>query len=312
MSLLSTDIQVRPGVIHAIVELALCAGRPLTEDDYAALLQPAAIKELTGASQLTDPLPSGLRFCQEVGLITPSADGFVPASETSKLNPKSLHHDLPDLLSRLMLEGSEQGNEQVSTAMISDLLQSLAWLLSQNVWTTPSGVADFELLLEEQWPTGPRLINPEKERALREWGPYLGVLSIDPFATSAQSMLLLDPTNAVYRAVIGFLDSEIDASLFVAQLSARICIIDEGWKRLEVTEQIDKQGLPWERDQSLISPTLSLALHRLERRGVIKMTKVADTDPTRRRVMKMSRDSTDRQIDRIQPGEAFGKRRGSR
>jgi hypothetical protein len=306
MSLLSADIQIRPGVIHSIIELALFAKRPLTDDEYSALLQPAAITALTGATKLTDVLPGGLRFCEEVGLLTRNSDGLAPSSATAKLDPKTLHRELANLVGSLVLGGPARDGEPPIAAMTDDLLQSAAWLLAQDVWTTPTGVSEFESLLRRQWPTGPQVINPDKDRALREWGPYLGILAIDPFALPAQSRLLLDPTRAVHRATLGILDSRMPASEFITQLSSRICVIDGGWKRLEVTGQVDQQGLPWESEPNLLSPTLSLALHRLERRGVIKLTEAADTPPERRRIMKMAPDAGNRRIDEVKPGEAFG------
>jgi len=141
-----------------------------------------------------------------------------------------------------------------------------------------------------------------KDPVLRDWGVYLGMIALDPLVRAAPRQLLIDPTAAVRSVVADFLNAEMTASGFLEGLSERLCVIDGGIARRRVVEQIDASALPWEADESMVSPTLSLALYRLERSGHLTMTSKADAPASERRQLTMGAGKPNRIVDRVAPG----------
>jgi len=153
-------------------------------------------------------------------------------------------------------------------AKSADFSKGAAWMLAQDVYTVPSTVSGWEGLVARQLsdPDGTTIVqNDTRWNGLRAWMPYLG------FARDATSWDI-DPTEAVTDALPDIFGSAkaLLVSEFLERLAEAIPILDGGKYRREV-EAVLRDGAWPKPDAGSLSTSLSRALQRLDRVGMIKL-----------------------------------------
>ena len=311
MGLLSGDIQVQPGVLHALIEFMQCAASPVATSDIQRLMQPESLTAINnGKAPPIDLVPKGLHVCCELGLITEANETWQLGSKAAAILPQRLYCDLPKLLRSAILAPDESMRPAETRPISHELTLALAWFLAQDAWSPShrfaSGVDSWEERQLGQFGISPVHVNPTKMVPLRRWAIYLGLATADPIDNE---FVIPDPTIAV-KDFIQTMDFDIEglsAASFVEALSEHFSVFDLGQTRRTATEHLLKGQLPWERERDeKVSPSLSLALLRLERGGFVLLKDEADTPPSKRRLL-IRPDHSTRVVDRILPGKTFMK-----
>lgn len=159
-------------------------------------------------------------------------------------------------------------------AKSADFSRAAAWMLAQDVYTLPQTNKLLEALLNEQL-TDPRATtivqNDTRWNGLRAWMPYLG------FARDT-SRWEIDPTDALRDAVPDIFGSgsRLIAGEFLERTASALPVLDGGKYRREVESVLKESTWPKPEPGSL-STSLSRALQRLEREGVLRLEQLSDT-----------------------------------
>jgi len=165
-----------------------------------------------------------------------------------------------------------------------DLARALAWFLAQDAWDPPPAFERVQGSAENrqarQLPGGPQLVNSTKWPSLCRWAVFLGLGAPDPIDPRR---VVPDPTAAVREELQAADRDTCSAREFVEFLAARCPVLDGGSIRVTVTELVVQSELPWEHDDAVISPSLSMAIVRLEHEGMLVPERRADTPVIERR-----------------------------
>ncbi|NEI59446.1 hypothetical protein GR200_30930 [Rhizobium leguminosarum] len=159
-------------------------------------------------------------------------------------------------------------------AKSADFSRATAWMLAQDVYTLPQTSTLLEALLNEQLvdPKATTIVqNDTRWNGLRAWMPYLG------FARDT-SRLEVDPTDALRDVVpeIFGSGSRLIASEFLERMATALPVLDGGKYRREV-EGVLKESVWPKPEPGSLSTSLSRALQRLEREGVLQLEQLSDT-----------------------------------
>jgi hypothetical protein len=216
-----------------------------------------------------------------LGLFEEDSDQFRLAVEPKRGETQDSFSDrLPAICRRLALNPDhanplwpEDGRvSEEGTGLAADFCRGLAWCLSQDIYTLPSSYGELETLITEQVKPGRFVfLNDTRWPGLREWARFLG------FATGDDAGFFFDPTEAV-RSELSELakpGETLTAAEFVAQLSKRLPVLDTGSYRIEMEEALrpEKWTAP---PVGYLSASLSFALRRLQKQGVLGLATLAD------------------------------------
>lgn len=195
-------------------------------------------------------------------------------------SPESFTDRMPEICRRLALsqdQGSplwlEDGRvSEEGVGLTADLCRGLAWCLSQDIYTLPTAYTELESLISMQVKPGRFVfLNDTRWPGLRDWARFLG------FATGDDAGLFWDPTSAVRSELVGFIKpgQTIAAAEFVSRLAERLPVLDTGHYRREVEEslRLEKWSPP---PSGYLSTSLSFALRRLQKQGVISLVTLSD------------------------------------
>jgi hypothetical protein len=101
-------------------------------------------------------------------------------------------------------------------------------------------------------------------------------------------LLVPDPTRAVRNALTELSEAEYSASGFVSEV-AKICpVLDGGKVRKVIVDSMREGVLEWESRREQVSPSLSLALYRLQASGQIEYGLRDDVKPAQRRELRLA------------------------
>jgi|TARA_Y100000294_G_C8560199_1_gene338775 hypothetical protein len=293
MSLLTSHTQVHPGLLVAIVELLAVAERPIGEpEQLERLLQPRTLQEILGRSPPSGSLNFAVDASEWLGLAKRTDEGLVLSDSLAQLESRELARRLPTVMAKGFFERTWSQGISEHRGEGGDVALALAWLLAQDLWN--AGLDDDTLELryaeqiQEQEEDGNGLINPTKLRTLRRWASYLGLGRRDPVN---DRLLVPDPTRAVRSAVTELSESEYSASGFVSEI-AKICPVLDGGKVRKVIVKSMREGvLEWESRREQVSPSLSLALYRLNAANLIEYGLRDDVSPAQRRELRLKNSS---------------------
>lgn len=172
----------------------------------------------------------------------------------------------------LPLWGSDGVVSEENTGRSADLCRGLAWCLAQDIYTMPSVYSEVEDVIRSQVEAGRFIIlNDTRWGGLRTWARYLG------FATGNDSGFLFDPTLIVRSQLKDVMkeNESLPAAEFVSRISARLPVLDRGFYRIEVERALKKET--WlQPAPDHLSSSLSFALRRLQKQGVIAFESMAD------------------------------------
>lgn len=188
---------------------------------------------------------------------------------------------LPAVCRKLALH-SEHGNPlwpegdkitEEDLGVTADLCRGLAWCLCQDIYLLPAswdgGIND--LFVYQVKPGRSIIQNDTRWQGLQDWARFLG------FAVDSRAGIFLDPTAAVRSELEEFIESGelIPADEFVSQLAARLPVLDTGSYRIEVEQALRPET--WSAPPiGYLSTSLSFALRRLQKQGVIGLVTLAD------------------------------------
>jgi len=174
--------------------------------------------------------------------------------------------------SALPLWDSEGVVSEDNIGRSADLCRGLAWCLAQDIYTLPSVYSEIEDVVRPQVEAGRFIfLNSTRWPGLRTWARYLG------FATGSDSGFLFDPTSVVRAQLKDVMkkNESLVAAEFVSRLASRIPVLDRGIYRIEVERSLKKETWPSPSPDHL-SSSLSFALRRLQRQGLISFESMAD------------------------------------
>ncbi len=290
MSLLTSHTQAHPGLLVAIVELLAVAEKPIGEpEQLERLLQPGTLQEILGKSPPRGSLNFAVDASEWLGLAKRTDEGLVLADSLAQLDSRELAKRLPTVMAKGFFERTWNQGISEHRGEGGDVALALAWLLAQDLWNP--GLDDDTLerryaeQIEEQEGADNRLINSVKLGVLRRWAPYLGLGRRDPVN---DRLLVPDPTSAVRNALTDLSEAEYSASGFVSEV-AKICpVLDGGKVRKVIVKSMGEGMLEWESRREQVSPSLSLALYRLQASGQIEYGLRDDVKPAQRRELRLA------------------------
>ena len=154
----------------------------------------------------------------------------------------------------------------------ADLCRGLAWCLAQDIYDLPSVYKEVDNVVRSQIEVGRFVfLNDTRWTGLRSWARYLG------FATGTGSGFIFDPTIVVRAQLeeVIQVNESLTADEFVSRLAARIPVLDKGIYRTEVEQALRAQT--WRAPATdHLSSSLSIALRRLQKQGLIALESKAD------------------------------------
>ncbi len=279
MSLLSSHLQVHDGLLVALAELLTVAERDLTIEEIRRYLQPPRLGDRT-----PDVIDLTVEAAQWLGLAQQRNDRLAASPELGALDCRRIEARLPRLIRRGLLATGRRPSDSGVESQGRDLARALAWFLAQDAWDPPPAFERVEGSAEDrqarQLPGGPQLVNSTKWPSLCRWAIFLGLGTPDPIDSRR---VVPDPTAAVREELHSAERDTYSAREFVEFLAARCPVLDGGSIRVTVTESVVPSELPWEQDEAVISPSLSMAIVRLEHDGILVPERRADTPVTERR-----------------------------
>ena len=160
----------------------------------------------------------------------------------------------------------------------SEFSYALAWLLTQDPFTPllrskGQHVEKINTQLEESDPLRYTIANDSRWQNLLYWGRYFGC--VEWLGIGNNKFVIPDPSEAIILQlpIIFAAETELPISKFVEQLGQAFPVLEGG----EARENLEAKMLDqFKRQFEYLSRSTSLALKRLELRGVIKIKAISD------------------------------------
>ncbi len=294
MSFLTSHTQVHPGLLVSLVELLLVAEKPLEDGRVEKLLAPNSLS----AFNLTTPkgvVVLTLEAAEWLKLVKRSEGEVELTNHVKSLHIGELFEHLPTIIEEGLFKREWKNiltpeGLAVNRERGGDLGILLAWFMTQNSYDLKK-LSDSVLanswvgqLLDEKVPGGDfELVNETKLRVLRKWAKYLGYgIEI------SRGLVVPDPTKAIQRKLDDLKQKQIEytASEFVSEVSKLFPVLDGGKIRkwVKVATENNEQ-IHWEHNPKRISPSLVLALKRLQNAGKIEFQGLPDSPSQQRQFL---------------------------
>jgi hypothetical protein len=288
MAMLSSHIQVHDGLVVALSELLLVADDDLSLERARGLLQPKGLGD-----RVPDVVELTVDVAEWLGLAVRDGNAISASPSLRKSSPSTLHLDLPSFIRRELFD---QAVTSSGEAKGGDLARALVWFVAQDAWDPPRAFERVERSgeqrLHRQFGVGSDLVNSTKWLPLCRWAVFLGLGVTDAIQTS---QVIPDVTGAV-RSEVSNSDVELwTAREFTEFVGARCKALDGGELRESVMEHLAPTELAWEHDEAILSPSLTMALLRLEHEGELVIERKGDTVQSDRRLLNMP--DSERTID---------------
>lgn len=227
----------------------------------------------------TSQLTQTLNRWTELGLFG-QEDGSVTITEPYRSGLGKTADDAETRLPRIvrtvaMLALNNERFWERERSRSADLSRAVAWMLAQDVYTLDGNVKKLAVLEEAQ------IVDPSKQTigkndtrwsGLKAWMLYLG------FARDGMQWVV-DPTEALRDALPGIFASsrELSGAAFVERTALVLPVLDGGAYRIQVEASLKESAWPRLR-AGLLSSSLSRAIQRLDREGVIRLANRSDTE----------------------------------
>jgi hypothetical protein len=264
MSILK-DPYVSPSRVKGVVCYLLQArGRREKRGTLEAVLSPVSLT--SKANDKESPrgmVQATIRECVKMGLVEESQD----KAEVT-LNPKlkiENHFSLPSVLSQLLFNAEHTNNH--------DFARVLAWYLAQDFFDAPGNWEEAQQRLREQIGSDLLELNNARYGQFEIWSCYLGFCWRNTLAGT--KTLVPDPTIYLRQGIGKIFKEQINLQMSLEELINRLgryCpVFERGEFREEVEQQLNM------REFNYLSTVTSIALHRLEEEGLLKLEKLSDT-----------------------------------
>lgn len=197
-------------------------------------------------------------------------------------SPSSFLNRLPTICRRLPLDSnfgnplwsSEGRVSEEGTGLTADYCRGLSWCLSQDIYTLPTSWAELEILITEQMKPGRFIfLNDTRWAGLRDWARFFG------FASGDDGSIFFDPTQAIRSELSNLMKpgENLAASDFIDRLANKLPVLDGGSYRIEMKEALRPEK--WaEPPVGYLSTSLSFALRRLQKMGILGLATLADAE----------------------------------
>jgi len=157
----------------------------------------------------------------------------------------------------------------------ADLSRAVSWMLAQDVYALDGNVKKLAVLEEAQIADSTKQTigkNDTRWNGLKAWMQYLG------FARDGMQWVI-DPTQALSDALTDIFGSnrELPAPAFVERAASVLPVLDGGAYRIQVESALKETAWPRLR-AGLASSSLSRAIQRLDREGLITLSNRSDTE----------------------------------
>ena len=282
MTILNRQSDGLPSILLTLTRL-VAREKEITRDSLLALCSPPGdtSKDKDGESSASGRLRGTLSRWTSLGLFS-NEDGKIKLN--FQLRPAELADEnvkgLTEICRRLLFESQQalplwpkDGSlSEENAGLAADLCRGLAWCLAQDIYALPSSFVGVEALVQLQVQDGRFIfLNDTRWPGLLTWARYLG------FATGEDSRLLFDPTIAVRGHIDEVINAKesLPASEFIGRLAVRLPVLDSGTYRMQVESSLKLETWhPPATDH--LSMSLSLALRRLQKQGLLSFETKAD------------------------------------
>ena len=284
MSILNRQSDGLPSILLALAG-AVAREKAISRDDLLRICFPFSPSnwDADKRKDMSSRVNGTLLRWNALGLFEEDGDKFRIAVEPKRgESPDSFSDRLPILCRRLVLD-TDHGNPlwpqgggvaEEGTGLTADFCRGLAWCLSQDIYTLPSYYGELDNLISEQVKPGRFVfLNNTRWNGLQDWARFLG------FATGDDTGFFFDPTEAVRSELAELANpgETLTAADFVARLCKRLPVLDTGSYRLEMEEALRPEK--WTAPRvGFLSTSLSFALRRLQKQGLLGLTTLADAD----------------------------------
>ncbi|MYZ42455.1 protein DpdG [Schauerella aestuarii] len=284
MTILNRENDGLPSILLTLA-VTVAREKAISRDDLLSICVPfsPSDRDSDKRKDLSSRASGTLIRWTALGLFVEEGGKFRLAIEPKRgESTQSFSDRLPTVCRRLVLD-RDQGNplwpaggriSEEGTGVTADFCRGLAWCLSQDIYSLPSSYGELESHITEQVKPGRFVfLNDTRWPGLRDWARFLG------FATGDDTGFFFDPTEAVRSELTELTKSKesLTAAEFVARLSRRLPVLDKGLYRIEMEEALkpEKWTAP---PLGYLSTSLSFALRRLQKQGVLGLATLADAE----------------------------------
>jgi hypothetical protein len=265
-----TNLTVTPNRLAIVYDYLSKREEGEDRDRLGQLLMPQALRSDT-TGERTDGDTRGLAIFKEVvaeakalGLVEETDDGRLIVPE--RMRP-SARRGFKEVIEPLLLDP-----ELALGAGQKGFAPSLAWFLVQDPARPLEWGQSHAGEMEDQCGSGAgkiELSNKESFQNFVYWARYLGY-AWRLKAGSGAEVVMPDPTEAIARYLPEIFGGKRSMTLreFMRALAERSPVFENGETRVEVESMVPVQ---MRREQNTLSHSTSLALERLESKGVIKL-----------------------------------------
>jgi hypothetical protein len=280
MSILNRESEGLPSILLTISSI-LVREKAISRDELLRICLPDSISD--SDNDKSSRFRGTLNRWTTLGVFEEDEDKVKLAVELKRgESPSSFLDRLPTICRRLPLDPifgnplwptdgrlSEEG-----TGLTADYCRGLSWCLSQDIYTLPTSWPELEKLITEQMKPGRFVfLNDTRWAGLRDWARFFG------FASGDDGSIFFDPTQAIRSELSGLMKpgENLAASDFIDRLAKKIPVLDGGSYRTEMGEALrpEKWAVP---PVGYLSTSLSFALRRLQKLGILGLTTLADAE----------------------------------
>lgn len=254
-------------------------GRRCSRDQLTRAVAPPGLeKSSTGG---TPEFDKTLRLCVDLGLVMEEKGGIELSRElpedarSPRVGDRTFRRTMADCVfaPSQYVEGTQTGT--------TDFVDAVSWFLTLDPlaplagWEAVQSIQSRSFASREDRP----IKNDARWQTFRRWALFLGFASAVPGPNS--DCLVPDPTDAIDWRLDELTEraTEWSAIDFVESLSVMVPVLDRGSFNVRFRDRHGFDPL----SESEVSPSLALALERLESRGRLRIENRADTEKLRRR-----------------------------
>lgn len=282
MSIINRENEGLPSILLTITAI-LIREKAISRDDLLKFCFPESLSDSDKGKDRSTRFRGTLNRWTTLGLFKENGDEIRLAFEPKRGETSVEFLDrLPSVCVRLPLDPA-YGNplwpvdgraSEEGAGLSADFCRGLSWCLSQDIYVLPTSWSELENLIREQMKPGRFVfMNNTRWEGMRDWARFFG------FAYGDDSSIFFDPTKAIRSQLFDVLKpgENLAAAEFLERLARIFPVIDRGAYRIEVEETLKSEK--WSAPKiGHLSTSLSFALRRLQKQGVLGLSTLADAE----------------------------------